>query len=143
MRSGRAFGGKPANLREGRRLGDDVIDGKRDDQGIAFALGGKSRAGCNGRTGIAPYRFQHDIGFDSDRGELFGDQEAILIVGHDERTAEQSWIRNAADRVLECRMRTEHAGQSLVPAPPHMIKGVIVLAMRTPATTVEISIVAF
>jgi hypothetical protein len=30
-------------------------------------------AGGNGRTGIAPYRLEHDIGFDPNRGELFGD----------------------------------------------------------------------
>jgi hypothetical protein len=39
--------------------------------------------------------------------ELFGDQETILSVGHDERTAEQGRIRNSADRVLERRIRAE------------------------------------
>jgi hypothetical protein len=67
-----------------------VIGGKRNDQGIDFALGGKGRAGGDRWTGISPYRLEHDIGFDPDRSELLGDQKAVLIVGHDEWTAEQS-----------------------------------------------------
>jgi hypothetical protein len=69
-----------------------VIGGKCNDQGIAVALGGKGRTGGDGRTGIATDRLEHDIGFDPNCSELFGDQETILSVGDDGWTAEQTRI---------------------------------------------------
>jgi hypothetical protein len=38
---GSGVGGKTANFGEGRSIRDDVIGGKRNDQRVAVALGGK------------------------------------------------------------------------------------------------------
>jgi hypothetical protein len=85
MRSAAAASAETTSFGKSGQIRDDVIGGKRNDQRVVFALGGKHRAGGNGWTGIAPHRLKHDIGLRSDRGELIGDQETILIVGHDER----------------------------------------------------------
>ena len=67
-------------------------------------------------TGIAPDRLEHDIGFDADGGELFGHQEPVLIIGHDDRAAKQRRIGDPANGILKRRVRTKQRQELLRPA---------------------------
>ena len=103
----RRIGREAAYFGEGRGIGDDVIGGKRNNEWIAVALGGKGGARRDRGAGVAPQRLQDDVGLDADGGELLGGEKAILGVGDDDRPAEQSRIGHPADGVLECQFRTE------------------------------------
>jgi hypothetical protein len=90
-----------------------MIGGERNDQRIAVALGRECRAGRNRGTGIAPQRLQEDVSLGTDRRELLGHQKTILVVGDDDRPAEQRRIGHAADRVLKRRLRTKQRQELL------------------------------
>jgi hypothetical protein len=144
-----SIGGKTTDFSEGCRIGDDVIGGERDNYRITVALGGKCRASGNSRPGIASYRLEQDVGLNADFGQLLGDQKTILRVGYDDRAAEQARVRNPVQGILKGRTRTEQwqelfgrpsrdAGHSRVPAPPHMISGIIVEAKFVAAKLVPV-----
>ena len=84
-----------------------MIRGERDNDGIVTAAKRVFSAGSYCRPGIAPDRFEQDIGFCANRGQLLGDQKPILAVGYDDRTAEQRRVGHAANGFLEGRQRTK------------------------------------
>ena len=84
-----------------------MIGGERDDHRIVAAAKRIFGAGGNRRPGIAPDRFEQDVGLRADRGQLLGDQKPILAVGHDDRAAEQRRIGYAANGLLKGRQRTK------------------------------------
>jgi hypothetical protein len=99
--------GQLAHLGERARIGDDVVGRKRDDQGAVVTLQRVTGAGGDSRPGIAPRRLEQDIGLDADRGELLGDEESVLAVGHRDRSSKQRWIGDPAHGVLEGRQCAE------------------------------------
>ena len=92
-----------------------MIGGERNDDGIAAAAERICGAGDYRRAGIAPHRLEQNIGLHPDRRELFGDEKAILPVGHDDRAAKQRRIGHPADGLLKCRKRTEQRQKLLGP----------------------------
>ena len=114
--------GKGADLGERRRIGDDVVGGKRDDDGAIVARQRVAGAGGDRRTGIAPRRLEQDVGLGADGGKLLGDEEAVLAVGHHDRPSKQSRIGDPAHaspgRSTACRTAagTAWAGSRATPA---------------------------
>jgi hypothetical protein len=69
----------------------DLVDRPIGDlSGLVDARVAHSRAGGDRRTGIAPRRFEQNVGFDPDRRQLLGDQEPVLTIGHHDRPSKQS-----------------------------------------------------
>ena len=106
---------KGADLGERRRIGDDVVGGKRDDDGAIIARQRVAGAGGDRRTGIAPRRLEQDVGLGADGGKLLGDEEAVLTVGHHDRPSKQSRIGDPAHGLLEGRQRAEQRQELLGP----------------------------
>jgi hypothetical protein len=104
-----------ADLGERRRIGDDVVGGKRDDDGAIIARQRVAGAGGDRRTGIAPRRLEQDVGLGADGGKLLGDEEAVLTVGHHDRPSKQSRIGDPAHGLLEGRQRAEQRQELLGP----------------------------
>ena len=127
----------PAGRDEGAGVADDVIGGERQHHGVVVARLRKGRAGGDRRTGIPPHRLQQHISLEPDLGKLLQHHEAIGRIGDDDRTLEQRRIRHPQRAYPEmsnaprtsgrnCFGRTSReAGHSRVPAPPHMISGII------------------
>ena len=63
---------------------------------------------CDNRgSRIAATRLEQDIGLDSNRTELLGDEEAVLMIGHDDWSPEHFRVADAADRLLKRRTWSE------------------------------------
>ena len=92
-----------------------MVGGKRDDDGAIVARQRVAGAGGDRRTGIAPRRLEQDIGLGADGGELLGDEEAVLAVGHHDRSSKQSRIGDPAHGLLEGRQRAEQRQELLGP----------------------------
>ena len=95
---------------------------------------------------IAALGFEHDLALDADLLHLLLHEETIVAVGDDHRLVEDSGVE-AQQGVLERRafpeqgmncfgMVSREAGQTRVPAPPHMITGMIFL-IETPKKDVN------
>jgi len=104
-----------AGRNEGGRVAHDVIGGKRDDDGTIIARQRVAGAGGDRRTGIAPRRLEQNVGFGADGRKLFGDQEPVLAVGHNDRPSKQRRVGDPAHGLLERRQRTEQRQELLRP----------------------------
>ena len=96
----------------------------------------------DGGAGIAPRRLGDDRRLDADLGELLLDQEAVVVIGDDDRRLEHRAVdalrsypgRSSAVPIsaMNCLgMVSRDSGQTRVPAPPHMMTGRIFLAIFT------------
>ena len=84
-----------------------MIGGERDNNRIVSALSGIRRAGRNCGSGIAPHRFEQDVGLGSDFRQLLGNQKTILRVSYNDWAIEQRRIQDSVYGVLKGRMRTK------------------------------------
>lgn len=66
---------------------NDMVGGKRENDGVRIALGCKRHAGGDGRTGIAGFRFEHDVGLDTKLLGLVAGEEAKIVGRDDDRRA--------------------------------------------------------
>ena len=85
--------------------------------------------------GITTLRLEHDLALDADLGHLFLHQEAIVVIGDDRRRVEYFRVK-PEQSVLEVEsfpssgmncfgMVSREPARVGVPAPPHMITGII------------------
>jgi hypothetical protein len=104
----RGAAGERADLGECARIGNDVVGGKSDDDGAVVARQRIAGAGGGRRAGIAPRRFEQNVGFGANGRKLLGDQEPVLAVGHHDRPSKQSRVGDPAHGLLERRQRTDN-----------------------------------
>ena len=70
-------------------VGDHVIGGEQPQHRVGIVLGDQDRGGGDGGGGVAADRLQQDARRgDAGGAELLGDQEAVLLVAHDDRRGE-------------------------------------------------------
>ena len=66
-------------------IGDHVVRGQHPQHRIRVVFGDQQGGGGDRRGAVAADRLQHDAGIRDARGaELFGDQEPVLLVAHDD-----------------------------------------------------------
>ncbi|MET3312648.1 hypothetical protein ABIF41_004489 [Bradyrhizobium japonicum] len=116
-RGGEAFA---AGRDEGGLVLHHVVGGEREHDRFTGAVLREHRARGNRRAGVAAHRLEDHVGLDADLGELLQHHEAIGRIGDDDRTIEQRGVRDAQQRVLEGRARTEQR-QELLGA--HLARG--------------------
>ena len=86
-------GGEEAGL-----VADDMVGGQHEAGGAGGAALGHQRADRHGRGAVAALGLQHDVGGDADGGELFGADEAEIVVGDDDRPGKAVAGDPAGDR---------------------------------------------
>src|ERR1700722_10520869 len=88
-------------------ISDNMIGGKRHDNGIAVAPRCKCGAGEGRGPRIAPHRFEKNIGLHRHSHELLSNDETILCIGDDDRTTKQCRVGNPAKSLLKRRILTK------------------------------------
>ena len=74
---------------EGLHIADRVVCGEHPQNGVGILLRHQKRRRSDGRGGIAPDRLQQDArAFDAGRAHLLGNEEAVLVVAHQDGRCE-------------------------------------------------------
>jgi hypothetical protein len=130
----------PAGGDEGRVVANHVVGrGKGQDHGIPVADLRKGGTRRNRGARVASHRLQQHVGLNPDFGELLQHREAVGGIGDDNWSLgfrptpliSVPWnVERAPNSGRNCFGRTSReAGHSRVPAPPHMMRGIIRLSI--------------
>lgn len=97
----RALRRRPAGRHEGRRVADDVVGCRDQDDRLRVDAGGVAGRDRDGGGRIPPLGFEQDVGRHPGLHQLLGHDEAGLDLGEDDEAPERAVIGHARRRRLE------------------------------------------
>ena len=102
-----------ARLGEAFVVADDVIGRHDQHDRIGMFMRRSNGGDRDRRRGIAAHGLEDDVGDNADLRQLFGDDEARIQIGDDERLAEDRRIADALRRSLKSRVLAEQRNELL------------------------------